>query len=456
MTMRHALVLDQGGSFLDVIAAPLDGGPARIAKRPRAEATDIAAAIIDFCQAEGIIPASITIATTLPANALLTGTASPVALITTAGFEDLPDLGRQSRRDPDALDPPPPTPAWLSPPAFRFGIPGRIDARGEEVAPLDPSTLPSLPEGLPVALCLLFAHRNPAHENRIAALLPPGTPLSLSHRVDPETREFERMLATLLDASLKPLVATTLAPVARALVAAGLPEPRFALADGRAATPGEALAAPLPLVLSGPAAGARAVARWAGEAPCAIGLDMGGTTAEISLVRDGVPLETRTVRLGPMEFRCRALDVESLAIGGDALAQAARAAGWLPGIGDAPAASLAIAEAMLAEALRRIALRRNIHPDLSLLVAGGGFGPLLAAGIACIIGCPRVLIPPAPGLMAASGLLDTPPRFPTAWNHRQGTDGALLLDDGTATARVPPGWRATLRDDGALLLDLAA
>jgi N-methylhydantoinase A len=456
VTARHALAIDQGGSFLDVIAAPLDGGVARIAKRPRAEATDIAAAIIDFCTRENITPASITIATTLPANALLTGTASPVMLLATAGFEDLPDLGRQSRRDPDALEPPPPSPAWLSPPGFRFGIPGRIDARGEEVTPLDLSALPALPQGLPVALCLLFAHRNPDHENRLAEMLPPGTPASLSHQVDPETREFERMLATMLDASLKPLVADTLAPVARRLLAAGLPEPRFAIADGSAATPHQALAAPLPLVLSGPAAGARAVARWAGDAPFAIGLDMGGTTAEISLVRDGVPLETRTIRLGPMEFRCRALDVESLAIGGDALTPSARAAGWLPGVGDAPAAGLAIAEAMLAESLRRIALRRNIHPDLSLLVAGGGFGPLLAAGIAGIIGCRRVLIPPAPGLMAASGLLDSPPRFPTRWHRRQGADGTLLLDDGTATARVPPGWRVAPRDDGALLLDAAA
>ncbi|WP_439549644.1 hydantoinase/oxoprolinase N-terminal domain-containing protein, partial [Falsiroseomonas sp.] len=130
MTARHALAIDQGGSFLDFIAAPLDGGVARIAKRPRAEATDIAAAIIDFCTRENITPASITIATTLPANALLTGTASPVMLLATAGFEDLPDLGRQSRRDPDALDPPPPPPPPAAPPPPPVGLPGPLDGRG--------------------------------------------------------------------------------------------------------------------------------------------------------------------------------------------------------------------------------------------------------------------------------------------------------------------------------------
>ncbi len=461
MRPLHALALDQGGSFLDIIAAPEGDGPARIAKLPRAEATDLAAAIIDFCTAEAITPASITIATTLPANAILTGTASPVVLLTTQGFEDLPDLGRQSRRDPDALDPPPPTPAWLSPPHCRFGLPGRIDAHGAEVLPLDLTTLPALPD-LPVAACLLFAHRNPAHEQAIAAALPAGTALSLSHRVDPETREFERMLATMLDASLKPLVARTLAPVAKALVAAGLPAPCFALADGRTATAEAALAAPLPLVLSGPAAGARAVARWAADVPSAIGLDMGGTTAEVSLVRDGVALETRAVTLGPLAFRLTALDVESLAFGGDALTGAARAAGWLPGGGDGSADALSIAEAQLAEATRRIALRRNIHPDLSLLVVGGGFGPLMGATIAAIIGCPRVLVPPCPGVMAASGLLDAAPALPAAWRRRDGAlfagtaPGPLLLDDATATARIPAGWHATLRADGALLLERAA
>lgn len=460
MTRRFALALDQGGSFLDVIAAPLHDAaePARIAKRRRDN--DLVDTLIAFLTDHAIAPvevASIRIATTLPANALLTGGSSPVALITTAGFTDLPDLGRQSRRDPDDPDPPSPTPRWLSPPAWRFALPGRIAADGGEAETLDDAALAriaaALPPGVPVAACLLFAHRNPSHELRVLAALPHAT---LSHRVDPAPREFERMLTTLADASLKPLVAATLGAVARRLAVAGLPRPAFGVADGGHADPDAALAAPLGLALSGPAAGARAVARWAGDAPFAIGLDMGGTTAEVSLVRDGAPLTTREVRVGPMTLRCPALDVESVALGGDrplpgggpTLADAARGAGWLPGDGVASADTLAVAEALLAEALRRIALRQNIHPDLSLLVAGGGFGPLFAAGIAERIGCTRVLVPPAPGVLSAGGLLDAPPRLAATWRPR----GDNLRDDGTATVFLPPGWCATPRRDGALLL----
>jgi N-methylhydantoinase A len=463
VSRRFALALDQGGSFLDVVAAPRHdpAEPARIAKRPRGE--DIAEALLAFLAQHAIAPAevaSIRIATTLPANALLSGEASPVALITTEGFTDLPDLGRQSRREPDDPDPPPPTPPWLSPPAWRFGLPGRIAPDGSEAEPLDEAALAriaaALPPGVPVAVCLLFAHRNPAHELRVRAAVPHAT---LSHRVDPQPREFERMLTTLADASLKPLAAATLGPVARRLAAAGLPAPVFALGDGGFADSEAALAAPLGLALSGPAAGARAVARWAGDAPFAIGLDMGGTTAEVSLVRDGVPLATREVHVGPMTLRCPARDVESVALGGDrplpgggpTLAEAARGAGWLPGEGAVSPDTLAVAEALLAEALRRIALRRNIHPELSLLVAGGGFAPLFAVGIAGRIGCPRVLVPPAPGVLSAAGLLDAAPRLAARWRPR----GDGLLDDGTATLRVPPGWRATPRGDGAMLLERA-
>jgi N-methylhydantoinase A len=438
MTRRFLIALDQGGSFLDCIAVPLhdEGEVARIAKRPRAGGEDLAAGLLAFLAAERIAPeevAGIRIATTLPANALLTGAASPVALVTNRGFTDLPDLGRQSRRDPDAPEPPPPTPPWLSPVAHRFGIGGRIAADGKEVEALDIGDLAAQLPDLPVAICLLHAHRNPSHELRVADAIRaarPGAMISLSHRVDPQPREFERMLATMADAALKPLLATTLAAVSDALRCAGLPEPSFALADGTLATPAAALDAPLPLAFSGPAAGAIAVARWApsGEA---IGFDMGGTTAEVSLVCDGTPLRTAQVQLGEMVLRCAALDVESIAMGGDALAHAGSDA-------------LAVAAVRLAEAVRRIALRRNIHPDLATLVAGGGFGPRVAAAVAQHMGCRRVLVPPAPGVLSASGLLDAMPRLPVAWR-----DGG----DPTASVAIPPGWRATTRADGALLLE---
>ncbi len=444
---RWDVALDQGGSTLDIVAAP-EQGLALVAKRPREE--EPVAALLAMLRRWQVAPGavrSIRIATTLAANALLDGTASPVALITNRGFCDLPELGRQSRRDPDALDPPPPTPTWLAPESWRVGLGGRIAADGSEVAPLelpDPATMPDAP----IAVCLLFAHRNPAHELAVEAAIRAARPdaaISLSHRVSAAPGEFERMLATLADAALRPLLAARFGALGTALVEAGLPAPLFLDANGAQREAAAALAAPLGFAGSGPAAGALAVARWS-EGGTAIGLDIGGTTTEVSLARAGAPLPATEIRLGPLALRCASLDTESLPIGGDraaaprapTLSRIARDTDWSAGTPDA----LRIAALAIAEAARRIALRRDIHPDLARLVVGGGFGPLLACDIASAMGCRHVLIPPSPGVMAAGGLLDRP-RLPSA------------PDAATAAPRIAPGWHATTSADGALLLDAA-
>ncbi len=441
---RYDIALDQGGSTLDIVAAP-ERGIALVAKRPRVEEPVAALlAMLSHWQVPPGAVRSIRIATTLAANALLDGTAAPVALITNRGFTDLPELGRQSRRDPDALDPPPSTPPWLTPEAWRIGLRGRIAADGSEAAPLEPPDPAALPDA-PIAVCLLFAHRNPAHELAVEAAIRAArshAAVSLSHRVNGAPGEFERMLATLADAALRPLLAARFEALGAALVASGLPAPLFHDATGTMKDAAAALDAPLAFAASGPAAGALAVARWSGG-ETTIGLDIGGTTTEVSLARNGMPLPSTEMRLGPLALRCAALDTESLPIGGDraeapdapTLSGIARTADWSAGMPDA----LRIAARSIAEAARRIALRRDIHPDVALLVVGGGFGPLLACDIAAGMGCRRVLIPPSPGVMAASGLLDRPSLPATP-------------DPATAAPRIAPGWRATTRADGALLL----
>lgn len=452
MTRRLDVAIDIGGDFSDLFASA-PGLPPVLLKRPSDHAAPLRDGIAALLAAAGITAeevARLRLSTTLATNALVSGTASPVALVTTQGFGDVPDLGRQSKRDPMDEAPPPPTPLWLSPPAWRCEIAGRIDARGVEAEPLAPlpGLIATLPQGTPVAICLLFAPLNPAHEMAVAQAIHATRPdlrLSLSHQVDPGLREFERMLATLADAALKPLLETRLTGL--------LPAPWVLRAEGGLAPLADALAQPLGLALSGPAAGARAIAHWAAGQD-AIGLDMGSTTAEVSLVRAGVPLTAREIGLGALRLRCPALDVESLAMGGSAtlalqagrlrfgppsrpacrggtratLTDAALLAGWLPatlsgqaldraaaatalhaalGSTDATPA-LELAEAVLAGALRRIALRRGLDPTAALLVAGGGAGPLHAAAIAQRIGARRVLVPPAPGLLSAFGLALAP------------------------------------------------
>lgn len=440
----YDVACDVGGGFVD-LAAHEPGAEAILLKRARQPGVVLPVLIGEMLREAGIgRMARLRLSTTLATNALASGTASPSALITSAGFTGLPELGRQSRLDPDDQDPPPPTPAWLSPAEWRLGLPGRIAADGTEAEPLDlaglPAFLAGLPTGTPVAVCLLFSPLHAGHERAVAeaiAAARPDLPLSLSHRVDPALREFERMLATLADAALKPLLAQAME---------GLPAPWVLRADGMLAPLEAALASPLRMAMSGPAGGALAVGFWSdGEA---IGLDMGSTTTEISLARDGQPLTAHAIGVGGMRLRCASLDVETLAVGGGTvlevrggrirlgeaatpacqggalptLTDAALLAGWLPdrisgvkldraaaaaafaALGDDPAPALALAEATIAEATRRIALRRGIDPVRAMLVVGGGAGPLHGCAVATRIGCSRVLLPPAPGLLSAYGL----------------------------------------------------
>ncbi|MGX9961888.1 hydantoinase/oxoprolinase family protein [Roseomonas sp. F4] len=446
------VAIDLGGDFSDLFASAPDGPP-RMLKHP-ASTAPLAEAIGALLTEAGITQvAQLRIATTLATNALVSGRAGPVALVATRGFVDVSDLGRQSKRDPMDERPPPPTPPNLSPAALRIEVGGRIDATGAEVEPLDDlealrAQIATLPAHTPVAISLLFAPLNPDHELVVAetvTAMRPELPLSLSHRVDPGLREFERTLATLADAALKPLLAGRFDGV--------LPAPWLLRAEGGLAPLAEALVQPLGLALSGPAAGARAVAFWA-QGEDALGLDMGGTTTEVSLVRAGAPLTAREIGLGTLRLRCPALDVECLTLGGGTtvtldggrlrfgaharpacrggtaatLTDAALVAGWLPGtlpglqldagaaraaltatLGSAEVAPvLELAEAKVADALRRIALRRGLDPTRALLVAGGGAGPLHAAAIAARIGARRVLVPPAPGLLSAFGLALAP------------------------------------------------
>jgi N-methylhydantoinase A len=254
--------------------------------------------------------------------------------------------------------------------------------------------------------------------------------------VDPQPREFERMLATLADASLKPLAA-------RFLHAEGLPAPWVMCAEGGIAPLAEAMARPLGLVGSGPSAGALAAAR-AAQGEDAIGLDIGSITTEVSLHRAGAPLTARGVWLDEMWLRGAALDVESLRLGGttrlrmeggrlrlgrdpslDGEAATLTDAAVLAGLvsGSTPAQQAAAARACagldaasairqavvwLAERVRRIAFRRAIDPAQARLVVGGGAGVFLAKAIAAELGARELRLPDDAAVLAATGLARAP------------------------------------------------
>jgi N-methylhydantoinase A len=224
------------------------------------------------------------------------------------------------------------------------------------------------------------------------------------------------MLATLVDAALKPLAA-------RLLRVGGLPEPWVMRAEGGVVPLADVLARPLGLVGSGPAAGALAVARAAAGGD-AIGLDIGSTTTEVSLHRAGAPLGARGTWLGAMWLRGAALDVESLPLGGETVLPCGatlRAAMAEDG------AALREVVAWLAEAVRRIAFRRDLDPARARLVVGGGAGVHLARAVAAELGARELVVPPRAELLAATGLAAAPAMAREEMACDLGRDGGAAL-----------------------------
>ena len=484
------IAIDVGGTFVDFVARPLKGEERwRYAKRLRASADtaeSITAGLLSFLSEEEIDLrqiARLRHGTTIATNALLELREPPVALVTTAGFADVLTLGRQNRRDLNQPFPQPPVPPHICPEELRFELAERVDARGNIVMPPHSVALDQLVDQIAarlgsqktapaIAICLLFAPLNPAHEMAVASALTarwPDAHLSLSHQVDPRLREFERTLATVLDAYIRPVVSGYLRSLDQSLAEQGLSAPWIMRSVGGLAPSAKSATAPLTLAMSGPAAAAHAIrdgaVRHVSGARPAIGLDVGGTTTDICLVAEGAVLNSNELRLGRLDVRVPSADVTSVPVGGGSLLQmvggllrvgphsagsspgpacfgrgghaptltdAALLAGLLPprlganlildrqpaldammnGLGieeqDAPAISfdaVKVAEAMMAEAVRRKALSRGLDPRDAVLVAAGGGGALHAAEIADRVGCRTVIVPRASGVLAAGGLM---------------------------------------------------
>ena len=487
--------IDTGGTFTDVVT---DDG--RVAKVPSTPA-DPARAVADALAALGAPGAAVTRrpdvlahGTTVATNALLEHTGAPVALVTNRGFADLIEIGRQTRPalyDPWRDRPPPPVPR-----AWRLEVGGRLDARGREVEPVDPATVPALPDGVDAAaVCLLHADLNPAHERIVAEVLRArGVTVTCSHEVSPEAREYERFVTTVLDARLRPhcrAYLEALVPLAGTVLvmtsAGGLVP--VAAAAGR----------PADLLLSGPAGGVRAAAQIAVACgfPDAVSFDMGGTSTDVCLVRGGVPEPAPTRTIGGYPIRRPALDVHTIGAGGGSLARidaggalvvgpgsagadpgpacygpggtrptvtdADLVAGRLPpgsalpGIGplDADAAAraladagidatgvLAVVDAAMEEAVRVVTVARGVDPRSVALVAFGGAGPMHGCAIAEALGMPAVIVPPRAGVGSAVGLLEAPEQQELVRSWAGDPDPAALgtaLDALAAEARARVG-----------------
>ena len=324
---RRLLGVDVGGTFTDFVY--VEGGRTRIAKRPSTP-SDPGRAIVDGLRELGWAPTDVVHGSTVATNTLLTRTGATTALITTRGFRDTLEIGRQARPDLYALHPTRPDP--LVGEALRFEVGERIAADGEVVEPLDEDDVARVLDAIEasgvrsVAICFLFSFVNPAHERRAAALARErGLAVSASHEVLPQHREYERTSTTVANAYLAPVMSNYLSRLERSFseqTAAGASVGlRIMQSNGGSLSAAGAGEQAVRTVLSGPAggvAGAFAAAVAAGYAQ-AITFDMGGTSADVSLC-PGRLLERTDLTIDGMPIRTPAVDLHTVGAGGGSIA----------------------------------------------------------------------------------------------------------------------------------------
>jgi len=303
------LGVDIGGTFTDLVWVDDLTGEVRVGKvltTPKDPAQAVEQGVLGLLQEAGAAPSdvrSLIHGTTLATNALIERKGARTGLLTTAGFRDALEIGREGRYDMYDLFIDPPAP--LVPRHLRLEVVERIAADGTVSRALDiPSARVAiaglLAEGVEaIAISLLHAYRNPAHEEALARLVAeqaPGLPVSCSSEVVPEIREYERTSTTAANVYVMPLMARYLDDLERKIAEVGIPGGFYImLSSGGVATPATAKRVPVRLVESGPAAGALAAARAARQAgeDRLLSFDMGGTTAKACVIDRGEPLVAR-------------------------------------------------------------------------------------------------------------------------------------------------------------------
>ena len=335
--------VDIGGTFTDVVCRDSRGG-LRLAKIPTTRADPSAGvrqALLHMAREWRVDAAAITRfvhGTTMATNAVLERKGAKLGLITTGGFRDVLEIGRQNRRDMYDLRLKPQTPVFLAPGALRKEVPERISAQGEVVVPLDTAAVRAAAVELAaqgvqaIAISFLFSFLDPRHEieaRAIIAALYPQIMVSISSEVDPAFREYERTCVTAFDAYLKPVVDRYLAAMERDLTHSGVDAPlQIMQSRGGVASSAAARSRPVRLFLSGPAAGVIGASQTALSAGFAdvITIDIGGTSSDIALVSGAKPLIAPEGRIDGYAVRVSMVDVNAIGAGGGSIA-------WLDGAG---------------------------------------------------------------------------------------------------------------------------
>ena len=481
------LAVDIGGTFTDLQVLDEASGATHAVKTPTTPqdpSIGLVAALREASEALSFPLAGVSAlmhGTTIATNAVLQRRMARAVLVTTGGFEDVLEIGRHVRRNIYASRAE--HRVLLVRRRDRFGIMERTRADGTIETPLINEELTALvaqvadvnPEA--IAICLLHAYANPAHELQLAAGFAaalPTVPVSLSHQICPEIREFERSSTTVLNAMLIPVVSRYLQDLAASVGSLGLAAPVYLIqSNGGAARPETAADQPARLLLSGPSGGALAaetLSRDLGE-PNLIGVDMGGTSCDVSLVVGGAVRKVSEGAVDGCPVRLPMVEIRTVGAGGGSIAVVESngrmrvgplSAGSVPGpacyghggtrptVTDANVALgridpqfflgggmpldrqaacsairdsvarpldlsvdaaadgiLRVAVATMAAAIRLSLFEKGLDPRDFALVPFGGAGGLHACETADELGTTRVVFPRDPGTLSAHGMLSS-------------------------------------------------
>jgi len=484
---QYAIGLDVGGTFTDVTLVHEPSGRMWITKTPTTPhdpAEGFVAGVDRALRLAGVEAGAlrhVLHGTTTATNAILEGKGAATGLLTTAGFRYVLEIGRHDiPRRANMF-------AWVKParpvpPELIFEIGGRITVDGEELEPLDEDAVRAATRRLreagvdSIAVCFIHGYANAAHERRARALIHEAHPdcaVSLSSEVLPVFREFERSMGTVLNAYVQPIVGRYVARLGERLRARGIRAPLSVMKSNGGVVGADVVRTQaIHTALSGPAAGvigARRVGEAAGFRDL-ISVDVGGTSADICLIRGGDAEITVEGRVGAWPLHVPMIDIHTIGAGGGSLARVTEdgtltvgpeSAGAQPGpvcygaggeeptvtdahlvlgripphlLGGEIALDVERARAAIREriagplgltleaaaqgvldivnnnmvgAIRLVSVERGYDPRDFALVPFGGAGPLHGADLAALLAMRTVVVPRHPGVLSTFGLLGT-------------------------------------------------
>ncbi len=527
---RYRVAVDTGGTFSDFVYLNEDTGAVSITKIPSTPDDPSRAILqgVEALMAERVRPADIGFfchGTTVGTNALLEGKGVRTGLLVTEGFSGIYEVAEQSRPYGTAIfdvmyDKPEP----LVPPSLTGEVRERVDARGNVLVALDEAALRDTLRGLKakrieaLAVCLLFSFLHPQHEARVRDIAReelPGCNVSLSSDILPQIREYYRLSTTVINAYLQPILAQYIANLDRRLSEAGVATPQKYImqSNGGTSTFAEAARTAVTTVLSGPAGGVAAgvaASRMTGFANI-ITFDMGGTSCDVALIKDGAPIFTSRGKIEGRDIAVPMMDINTVSAGGGTIARADRfgalevgpqSAGAVPGpacysrggveptitdcnlqlgylsagnflggrmqldpakataavarvakplslgVPEAAEGIVRIIEVKMEEAIKAISTMRGHDLRDFMLLAFGGAGPVHAARMARDLGMAGVIVPLYPGVFSALGLLMSDVKHDYIRSRMTPISQLASADVAAVFAQLEAQARADLHRDG--------